>query len=167
MFGREPVGRMFEAPSESSLGDLSESDEDSPLTRLRAARVWAWSLIAKCQQQNKQYYDRKARPYNCNVGDHIFIRVQKPVGLVRKLVPKYVGPYEVKNIKGAVLYVVPVAFPDEPPRAIHQDHTRPGFEIQDMQLGLEELQLPWTDPAHRDPHLEFERDESEELSASL
>jgi hypothetical protein len=157
MFGRKPLNRFFDHEETDSVNS-SDSERDTSLRQLKAARAWAWSLAVKNQQNNKLNYDKKAKPTNYDIGNYVYVRVEKRVGEVRKLVPKYVGPFKVMGKKGPVLYVVPKAFPNEPVREVHADRVRPGSEVREIPLSLQELQLPWRDPAHVDPNLEAEDD---------
>ena len=155
MFGRRPIGRIHDIQHSDHL-DSSDSEQDNPLERLKAARAWAWTLAVRNQHNNKYYYDQKAKTASYKIDDNVYVKVEKKIGEVRKLVPKYVGPFVVTNVKGSVLYVVPKSFPNETPREVHADRTRPSHAVRDMNLTLQELQLPWRDPAQVDPNLEAE-----------
>ena len=52
------------------------------------------------QSRQKSYADRRRRPLEFAVGDHVFLKVSPKKGIVRfgkkgKLAPRYVGPFEV------------------------------------------------------------------------
>ena len=61
------------------------------------------------QSQHKSYADRRSRPLEFEVGDHIFLKVVPKRGVVRfckqgKLSPRYIGPFEILKRVGAVVY---------------------------------------------------------------
>ena len=71
------------------------------------------NLIRKClltvQSRQKSYADRRHRPLEFEVGDHVFLKVMPKRGVVRfskqgKLAPMYVGPFEVHERVGIVAY---------------------------------------------------------------
>ena len=71
------------------------------------------NLIRKClftaQSRQKSYADRRRRPLECEVGDHIFLKVMPKRGVIRfdkrgKLVPRYIGPFEILERMGIVAY---------------------------------------------------------------
>ena len=64
-------------------------------------------LIAYSKQKN--YTDRRSRPLEFEVGDHIFLKVMPKRGVVRfgkrgKLAPRYIGPFEVLERVGTLAY---------------------------------------------------------------
>ncbi|XP_042432754.1 uncharacterized protein LOC122019345, partial [Zingiber officinale] len=61
------------------------------------------------QDRQKSYVDRRRRPLEFSVGDHVFLRVSptkgvKRFGLRGKLAPRYIGPFEILERIGAVAY---------------------------------------------------------------
>ncbi|XP_042426123.1 uncharacterized protein LOC122013986, partial [Zingiber officinale] len=59
--------------------------------------------------RQKSYADRRRRPLEFSVGDHVFLRVSptkgvKRFGLRGKLAPRYIGPFEILERIGAVAY---------------------------------------------------------------
>ena len=59
--------------------------------------------------RKKSYADRWLRPLEFQVGDHVFLKVMPKRGVVRfgkrrKLVPRYIGPFEVLERVGTVAY---------------------------------------------------------------
>ena len=71
------------------------------------------NLIRKClltaQSRQKSYADRRRRPLEFEVGDHVFFKVMPKRGVVRfgkrgKLVSRYIGPFEVLERVGTVAY---------------------------------------------------------------
>ena len=61
------------------------------------------------QDRYKSYADKRRRPLEFNVYDHVFLKVSPTKGVVRfgvkgKLNPKYIGPFEVLERIGPVAY---------------------------------------------------------------
>ena len=61
------------------------------------------------QSQQKSYADRRQRPLEFEVGDHIFLKVMPKKGVVKfgkqgKLSSRFIGPFEVLKKVGAVAY---------------------------------------------------------------
>ena len=61
------------------------------------------------QSHQKSYVDRWRRPLEFEVGDHIFLKVMPKRGVVRfgkggKLAPRYIGPFEILERVGIVVY---------------------------------------------------------------
>ena len=70
-------------------------------------------LIRKClltaQSRQKSYANRRRRPLEFEVGDHVFLKVMPKRGLVRfgkqgKLSPRYIEPFEILERVGTVAY---------------------------------------------------------------
>jgi hypothetical protein len=63
------------------------------------------------QSRQKSYFDKRRKPLQFEVGDHVYLRVSPTKGVQRfgvrgKLAPRYVGPYEITKISGPVAYRV-------------------------------------------------------------
>jgi len=61
------------------------------------------------QSRQKAYADRKRRPLEFEVGDHVFLRVTRTIGVgralrSRKLFPKFLSPYQISRRIGPVAY---------------------------------------------------------------
>ena len=61
------------------------------------------------QDRYKSYADKRRRPLEFEVGDHVFLKVSPTKGVVRfgvrgKLNPRYIGPYEILERIGPVAY---------------------------------------------------------------
>ena len=70
-------------------------------------------LIQRClltaQSRMKSYADRRRRPLEFEVGDHVFLKVMPKKGVVRfgkrgKLSPRFSGPFEILERVGTVAY---------------------------------------------------------------
>ena len=65
--------------------------------------------LLTAQSRQKIYANRRCRPLEFEVGDHIFLKVMPKRGVVRfgkqgKLVPRYIGPFKVLERVGTVAY---------------------------------------------------------------
>jgi len=65
--------------------------------------------MTAAQDRYKSYADKRRRPLEFSVGDHVFLKVSPTKGVVRfgvrgKLNPRYIGPYEVLERIGPVAY---------------------------------------------------------------
>ena len=63
------------------------------------------------QDRYKSYADKRRRPLEFQVGDHVFLRVSPTKGVVRfgvrgKLNPRYIGPFDVLERIGPVAYQI-------------------------------------------------------------
>jgi len=63
------------------------------------------------QSRQKAYADRRRRPLEFVVGDHVFLRVTRTTGVgralhSRKLLPKFLGPYQITRRIGPVAYEI-------------------------------------------------------------
>jgi hypothetical protein len=67
--------------------------------------------ILTAQSRQKSYTDKKCRPLEFEVGDHVYLRVSPMKGVRRfsikgKLAPRYIGPYPIINKYGPMSYQV-------------------------------------------------------------
>ena len=66
--------------------------------------------LKTAQSRQKSYADRRRRPLEFAVGDHVFLRVSPKKGLIRfhrgggKLAPRFIGPFVVLGRVGAAAY---------------------------------------------------------------
>jgi hypothetical protein len=65
--------------------------------------------LKTAQSRQKCYADRRRRPLEFEVGDHVFLRVSPKKGLVRfrrggKLAPRFIGPFQILSRVGEVAY---------------------------------------------------------------
>jgi hypothetical protein len=72
------------------------------------ARVIKKNLEA-AQARQKSYHDKRRKPLQFEVGDHVYLKVSPTKGVQRfgikgKLAPHYIGPYEIKGTCGPVAY---------------------------------------------------------------
>jgi len=67
--------------------------------------------LKAAQSRQKSYFDKRRKPLQFEVGDHVYLRVSPTKGVQRfgvkgKLAPHYVGPYEIMEVCGPVAYRV-------------------------------------------------------------
>jgi hypothetical protein len=65
--------------------------------------------MAAAQARKKSYADKRRKPIEFEVGDHVYLKVSpmrgvKHFGIKRKLEPQYVGPYQNIEKSGRVAY---------------------------------------------------------------
>jgi hypothetical protein len=65
--------------------------------------------LKMAQMRQKSYHDKGTTPRHFEVGDYVYLKVSPTKGVQRfgvkgKLVPRYLGPYEVIEVCGAVAY---------------------------------------------------------------
>jgi len=65
--------------------------------------------LQAAQSRQKSYFDKRRKPLQFNVGDHVYLRVSPTKGVQRfgikgKLAPRYIGPYEIIKECGPVSY---------------------------------------------------------------
>ena len=67
-----------------------------------------WKRLLTAQSRQKSYTDRRRRPLEFEVGDHVFLKVMPKIGVVRfdkrgKLSPRYIEPFEILERVGTVV----------------------------------------------------------------
>ena len=65
--------------------------------------------LLTAQSRQKSYADVRRRPLEFKAGDHVFLKVMPKRGVIRfskkgKLLPRYIGPFEVLERVGAIAY---------------------------------------------------------------
>ena len=68
-----------------------------------------WKRLLTAQSQQKSYTNKRRRPLEFEVGDHVFLKVMPKIGVVRfdkwgKLSPRYIGSFEILERVGTVAY---------------------------------------------------------------
>ena len=63
------------------------------------------------QDRQKSYHDKRRKPLEFQVGDHVFLKVTPMTGIgralkSRKLSPKFIGPYQILKRIGSVAYLI-------------------------------------------------------------
>jgi len=69
--------------------------------------------LLTAQSRQKSYADRRRRPLEFEVGDHVFLKVTPMTGIGRsikakKLTPRFIGPYEILERIGPVAYRIAI-----------------------------------------------------------
>ena len=108
-----PYKALYGRPCQSPvcLTEVGErSTTGSDLIRDTSEKM---DLIRKClfmaQIRQKSYVNRQRRPLEFEVGDHVFLKVMPKRGVIRfskqgKLLPRYIGPFEILEMVGIVAY---------------------------------------------------------------
>ena len=108
-----PYEALYGSPCRSPLcwTDVGESSITGPdLIKDTSEKV---SLILQrlltAQSRQKSYEDRRRRPLEFEVGDHIFLKVVPKRGVVRfgkrgKLSTRFIGPFEILEMVGTIGY---------------------------------------------------------------
>jgi hypothetical protein len=65
--------------------------------------------LEAAQARQKSYHDKRRKPLQFEVGDHVYLNVSPTKGVQRfgikgKLAPRYIGPYEIKETCGSIAY---------------------------------------------------------------
>ena len=65
--------------------------------------------LLTAQSRQKSYADKRFRPLEFEVGDHVFLKVMPKRGVIKfdkrgKLAPRYIGPFEILERVGIVAY---------------------------------------------------------------
>ena len=65
--------------------------------------------LRAAQSRQKSYFDKRRKPLQFNVGEHVYLRVSPTKGIERfgikgKLAPRYIGPYEIIDTCGPVAH---------------------------------------------------------------
>ena len=108
-----PYEALYGRPCRSPLcwTEVGESSITGPdLIRDTSEKV---SLIRQrlrtTQSRQKSYADVRRRPFEFEVGDHVFLKVMPKRGAVRfgkrgKLSPRFIGPFEILERAGTIAY---------------------------------------------------------------
>ena len=108
-----PYEALYGRPCRSLIcwTEVGESSITGPdLIRDTSEKVsLIWKLLLTAQSRQKSYTDKRRRPLEFEVGDHVFLKVMPKRGVVMfdmwgKLLPKYIGPFEILERVGAVVY---------------------------------------------------------------
>jgi len=67
--------------------------------------------LKAAQSRRKSYFDKRRKPLQFELGDHVYLRVSPTKGVQQfgvkgKLAPCYVGPYEIIELCGPMAYRV-------------------------------------------------------------
>jgi len=67
--------------------------------------------LKTAQSRQKSYFDKRRKPLQFFVGEHVYLRVSPTKGVQRfgvkgKLAPRYIGPFEIIGVCGPVAYRV-------------------------------------------------------------
>jgi len=98
---RSPIG-WFEVGEAKLVGPELIQDAIDKVKLIRDRLVTA-------QSRQKSYSDKRRRPLEFTVGEHVFLRVSPMKGVLRfgnrgKLTPRFIGPFEILERVGPVAY---------------------------------------------------------------
>jgi len=102
-------GRRCRTPSSwSQTGERKIFGPDLVVEAKEQVKVIEENLRA-AQSRQKSYFDKRRKPLQFNVGDHVYLRVSPTKGVQRfgingKLAPRYIRPYEIIEECGPVAY---------------------------------------------------------------
>jgi len=157
MFGRDPTPLLHAVEREE---EVAGSPLHGRLQVLKRARQIVTQRLVDRQATAKQRYDARARPQRFMVDDIVLLQCpQVPTGSVRKIHPKYVGPYRIVSLRDHVLMVRPLHTPAATAKPIHADRARRCTENYSLPVDASQLLLPFTDPATVTQGLELEDNE--------
>jgi transposase InsO family protein len=122
MFGRDPTPLVHGNPN-PAFGPAPELQVR--LNMLKKARSIVTDHLQQDFERNKKYYDAQSIPKEIGIGDVVLRQaVVPPDALVRKIYPKFAGPYRVTVKQGQVVGIVPLDYPADEPYFIHIDRVR-------------------------------------------
>ena len=157
MYGRDPMhiygflrGR-FQVAEKGSAEVLQEMREVRQLVRKK---------LTEQGQKYKREYDMAVAKFYKNLQFYedqlVWAKSEVPAGAIAKLSPKYVGPFRIKYLGDVAAGIVPLAFPNRPPKMIHLNKLKAC--LSDETLGsMDEKEL--CTPFWLDPNLESEEEE--------
>jgi len=154
MFGRDPNPLILQT---DKVEEVCQAELQTRMETMDHTRTIVHENLILEQEKSKEQYDKRARPFNYEVGDLVMAKCPKvPKNAIVKLYPKYLGPYRVKSIQHGVLGLVPLIKPEAPIKPLHSDRCRPCYGNTALVQPLEDLELPFMDAASVDPNLEPE-----------
>ncbi|XP_025664721.1 uncharacterized protein [Arachis hypogaea] len=94
----------YEADEASVLGPDLVAETTEKIKKIRAR-------ILTTQSRQKSYADQRRKSLEFEVGEHVFLRVTPTTGIgraikIKKLNPRYIGPFEILRRFGPVAYQV-------------------------------------------------------------
>ena len=108
-----PYEALYGRPCRSPLGwtEVGESSITGPdlITDTFDKVSLIRQRLLTTQSRQKSYVDVRRRPLEFEVGDHVFLKVMPKRGVVRfgnrgKLLPRFIGPFEILERIGTVAY---------------------------------------------------------------
>ena len=126
LYGRDPFlpsdAALFCTPSVYDERNHYASDLSKRLT-------FAWDLakthIVKAQEQQKSYYDRKAKPSNFNIGDRVMLfRSVQQKGRSKKLSHPWKGPFRIIKLSPSTAVLRSCDYPSKPTFKVNLNHLK-------------------------------------------
>ena len=111
-----PYEALYRRPCQSPLCwmKVGESSTTGPnLIKDTSAKVGLIHRRLLTAQSGQSYTDRRRRPLEFEAGDHVFLRAMLKRGVVKfgkrgKLLPRFIGPFEILERVGTVAYRLPL-----------------------------------------------------------
>ncbi|GJV63948.1 putative reverse transcriptase domain-containing protein [Tanacetum coccineum] len=103
--------------------------------------------LKMARDRQKSYADKRRKPFEFKVGDHVLLKVSPWKGVVRfgrkgKLAPRYVGPFEIMKQVGSVAYRL--RLPQELSSIhdmFHVSNLKKCLADASLQVSLEEIEI--------------------------
>lgn len=144
MTGREmtlPLHLLYQPEDMSVATAYTAHQYVSDLQRhLQTTFAWAQEHLEKSAKGQKAYYDRKATSREYEIGDKVlYFNFTKPVGVSKKFLPRWSGPFEITDKLSPVAYRIKTSKPSQTPsyRWIHSNQIKL-FEQSTLHRGVEE-----------------------------
>ncbi|XP_059636704.1 uncharacterized protein LOC132278820 [Cornus florida] len=102
-------GRPYRSPvCWAEVGETTTLGPDIVIETTEKIKLIRQRLV-KAQSRQKSYADKRMRPLSFEMGDHIFLKIVPRKGLMHfgrsgKLFPRFIGPFEILDCIGEVVY---------------------------------------------------------------
>jgi transposase InsO family protein len=153
MFGRDASLGFYTLLQHNTA--LTENFVERIEKLLFARRIVANSL-ENARENAQENYNRRTNPKEFKEQDVVYLEVLvTPSRTVKKLYPRYVGPYRIKKISGPTIGVVPLEHPLDTIRFIHSDRAKLCDENVVISALKQNYLLPFRNPTFsEDPNLD-------------
>ena len=91
------------------MGERSITSPDLIRDTFEKVGFFIWKRLLMAQSRQKSYAEKRRRPLEFEVGDHVFLKVMPKRGVVRfgkrgKLSPRYIKAFEILERVGIIAY---------------------------------------------------------------
>lgn len=111
---------------------------------LQSTFAWAQGNLEANVRGQKAYYDKKVSDHEYQIGAKVlYFNLTKPVGVSKKFLPNWSGPYEIVGKLSPVAYRIRVSRPNKAPmyKWVHVNQIKP-FEPFPLQRGVDRPEPP-------------------------